>query len=270
MITSTFPTLPAYTRFQPRPSVSVNSLERLSPAVVQPSKYRPADILIVVAHPDDDFYVAGTAAKYARMGYRVQFVHVTSGDKGSNIYPERPFPEGYDMTRYREACLKNALLSLGIERDPILLHFPDKYVKESQTQLYDALVEIVRDTNPSLVLTFGPDGMSGHVDHIATGRVTQQVVRDLGKEEQLYHMTLSRKSIKKYHPVFAPRNLLVKKPLSRTDVQINISEHKAQKIAALRQYDRSFYDAEIQQYAQWVHAYPYELFARQANFSRYF
>ena len=51
----------------------------------------PADVLIVVAHPDDaEFGAAGTVARWTREGKQIVYVVCTSGEKGTTDRSMRP------------------------------------------------------------------------------------------------------------------------------------------------------------------------------------
>src|SRR3954463_15365325 len=52
-------------------------------APAQDSTARPLRIIVFGAHPDDcELEAAGTAARWAKLGYKVKFVSVTNGDIG--------------------------------------------------------------------------------------------------------------------------------------------------------------------------------------------
>ena len=67
----------------------------------------------------------------------------------------------------REKELKKAIDAIGIKK-LIILDYKDGLVADNGA-LVEKLIGIMRDFRPSSVITFGPDGLSGHKDHIAIG-----------------------------------------------------------------------------------------------------
>ncbi|HEV2235261.1 MAG TPA: PIG-L family deacetylase, partial [Ktedonobacterales bacterium] len=76
-------------------------------------------VMVILAHPDDaEFTCGGTIARFARSGYRVQYVLATSGDKGS-ADPDT-LPEELAATRRAEQ--RAAAATLGVEEVTFLDH----------------------------------------------------------------------------------------------------------------------------------------------------
>jgi N-acetyl-1-D-myo-inositol-2-amino-2-deoxy-alpha-D-glucopyranoside deacetylase len=128
----------------------------------------------VVAHPDDDAYgIAGTVALHAEEeDFRFVLVHATDGE-GGNIR------EGFPATRetlgqVRRAEDEAGWLALGRPPDRhVWLGYPDGEVASVPfSDLVDAVWQVLVDEQPTVVSTFGPDGIFGHPDHIAIGAAT--------------------------------------------------------------------------------------------------
>ena len=121
-------------------------------------------ILGVWAHPDDDIYLsAGLMAAAVAGGQRVVDVTATRGEGGS-MDEERWPPESMGDVRTIE--LLRSLDVLGVKEH----HFLDGPVDiDMETGLDPAGAEQVRtfmeEVDPDTVLTFGPEGMTGHVAH---------------------------------------------------------------------------------------------------------
>lgn len=130
---------------------------------------KPARLLAVFAHPDDEtFRAGGTLALLGRGGIQVQVVTATRGEAGSCGDPPLCAPEA--LPALREAELRCACQSLGVE-PPIVLGYPDGGLAQSNTErMLGEIIFILRTFQPQVMLSFGPDGLSGHPDHIAIGR----------------------------------------------------------------------------------------------------
>jgi LmbE family N-acetylglucosaminyl deacetylase len=121
-------------------------------------------ILGIWAHPDDEAYLmGGVMAMAADAGQEVACVTATLGDAGETADPHRwPKPE---LRRVREDELAQALSILGV-RDHACLGLPDGQLAELDAAGPVAhLVTVIERVRPDTVLTFGPDGMTGHPDH---------------------------------------------------------------------------------------------------------
>ena len=134
-------------------------------------------VLGIWAHPDDETYLCGAImAAAAKSGSRVVCVTATRGEQGSTD-PQR-WPAGAALAEVRTAELENALRHLGVSEHH-WLDYPDGGCADVDSAAAVArLRAIVDDVQPQTVLTFGPDGMTGHPDHKAVSRWTLDAVGD--------------------------------------------------------------------------------------------
>jgi LmbE family N-acetylglucosaminyl deacetylase len=133
-------------------------------------------LLVVVAHPDDDAWdVAGVVALHAGdPGFRFVLIHATDGAAGMIAEGSGATPETLGEVRRRED--QQAWRTLGREPDRhIWLDLPDGAVAETPyDDLVDRIAAIMAEEQPDVVMTFGPDGTTGHPDHITVGRATDE------------------------------------------------------------------------------------------------
>ena len=139
-------------------------------AVIVPRR----SVLLVVAHPDDDAYgLAGSVALHADdAGFRFTLVHATDGAAGE-------IPPGFPATRaslgaVRRGECRNAWRALGRVPDRhVWLGYPDGEVAAVPgEELVDRIATLLEEERPEVVATFGPDGITGHPDHLAVGAAT--------------------------------------------------------------------------------------------------
>ena len=130
-------------------------------------------LLAVFAHPDDEtFRCGGTLALLAARGVRVCLLTATRGEAGSVGDPPLCLVE--ELAARREQELHCACRALGIEL-PRFLNYPDGRLAEAEPdEVVERIVRAVRELRPRLMLTFGPDGLSGHPDHVAIGRLAAE------------------------------------------------------------------------------------------------
>lgn len=130
---------------------------------------KPFVLLAVFAHPDDEaFGTGGTLAKYAAEGVDVTLVTATRGEAGQIASPSLATPA--NLPAVREAELRCACQVYGA-RPPIFLDYLDGQLPiVHQGQAVGKLVRIIRELRPQVMITFGPDGIYGHYDHLAVHR----------------------------------------------------------------------------------------------------
>ena len=133
-------------------------------------------LLAVFAHPDDEtFRCGGTLALLAQRNVRVQVLTATRGQAGSRGVLPLCAPE--ELPAVRENELRCACAALGIQ-PPILLDYQDSQLSEADPeQIVAEILAVIREVHPQMILTYGPDGVSGHPDHIAIGRFTTEAFR---------------------------------------------------------------------------------------------
>ncbi len=138
----------------------------------------------VVAHPDDDIFgVAGSVALHATdAGFRFVLVHATSGEAGPIADPALATPE--TLGRVREEEDRRSWIVLGREPDRHeWLRYPDHGLADTSfEELVDRIAAILRDERPDVVTTFGPDGITGHPDHVTVGAATTEAFHRLRRE----------------------------------------------------------------------------------------
>lgn len=122
-------------------------------------------ILGVWAHPDDEVFVAGgLLAAAARLGARVVCAYATRGERG--VQEGHRFPAAL-LPRIRGSELARGLAALGVDAQ-YQMSFPDAGLErvppKEGTRWVSELLDLVR---PEIVVTFGPDGVTGHPDHRA-------------------------------------------------------------------------------------------------------
>lgn len=128
-----------------------------------------SDVLVVIAHPDDEIFASGTICLCAEKGFRITIVCATDGEGGSReLLPgESSLPLG--EVRRRELALSAWVLGAS---EVLFLGQPDSATPEctgpnswNQPELTDSLRRIIQKSSPKLILTHGPLGGYGHPAH---------------------------------------------------------------------------------------------------------
>jgi N-acetylglucosamine malate deacetylase 2 len=126
-------------------------------------------LLCAFAHPDDESYgPAGTIREVSgRIDGRVRIVVATRGDAGS-LGISKQFSPG-ELARVRQSEMLQAARVL--EAEAVFLGYPDKHVAAmGEERGVEDLVREIRLFRPQVLVTFHPNGISGHEDHKAMTR----------------------------------------------------------------------------------------------------
>jgi LmbE family N-acetylglucosaminyl deacetylase len=128
----------------------------------------PPRLLGIFAHPDDETLCAGaTFAKYASAGAEVRVVSLTRG--GAGQIRDASAATRSNLRAVREKELDAAGIQLGLT-EARCLDYPDGGLSDIDSQILVGIAsELISEINPDVVVTFGPDGFSGHPDHVAVG-----------------------------------------------------------------------------------------------------
>jgi LmbE family N-acetylglucosaminyl deacetylase len=133
----------------------------------------PLVALFVAAHPDDD--VMGAAGLIALRrddpGLRFVLVHATDGAAGEIAAGSGATRETLGAVRREEDRRGWAVVGRMPDRHE-WLGLPDGSVQDHSTTLTERLTAILAEERPDVVWTCGPDGTSGHPDHIAVSLAT--------------------------------------------------------------------------------------------------
>jgi LmbE family N-acetylglucosaminyl deacetylase len=144
------------------------------PLPLSDDRYK-ADILLVVAHPDDEGAATAYLARAIDAQKRVAVVYGTHGSSGAN---EAGAEQAAALGAIREIEARRALATLGITnvwflggKDTASQNVLQSLANWEQGTALEQLVRLVRLTRPEVVLTFLPGTFIGedHGDHQAAG-----------------------------------------------------------------------------------------------------
>ena len=147
-------------------------------SVRAPGLRRPR-VLGIFAHPDDETICAGgTLAKYASSGAEIHVVSLTRG--GAGQIRDAAVATRATLTAVREKELDAAGRELGLASTQCLDH-PDGGLSDLDGRaLVELAADLLREFEPDVVITFGPDGFSGHPDHVTVGAAVTAACHEAG------------------------------------------------------------------------------------------
>ncbi len=162
-----------------RMRISIHTLLFLGLATIIPLSAQAQSrgpILAVFAHPDDERVIGPLLSRLAREGRETHLVIATDGSKGVRDFAHIPAGPALAAARTKEAnCAANRL---GV-RQLHLLGLPDGGLASFEVlgKLRSGLAAIIDSLKPAVIITFGPEGGTGHPDHRLVGDVTTQIVQ---------------------------------------------------------------------------------------------
>src|SRR3954462_4749890 len=150
------------------------ALSAVAPISAHSQARRP--VLAVFAHPDDERVIGPLLSRLAREGRETHLVIATDGSQGVTAFAGIAAGPPLAAARVEEANC--AAKRLGV-RQLHLLGLPDGGLARFEVlgRLRRSLAAIVDSTRPAAIITFGPEGGTGHPDHRLVGDVMTQVVQ---------------------------------------------------------------------------------------------
>ncbi len=155
-------------------------------------------------------------ARYAAEGHDVWMLSITSGQKGYR--PHFDMPSGDRLGEVREEEFRQSARALGIH-EPFLLGFQDQGISThaAAEEVAACIREIIAQTRADVLLTWGPDGITGHPDH----RMASNIASVVFERQHL----LAHKPSKLYFLAF-PESLFAANPdpLNRKRLYLTVSD----------------------------------------------
>ncbi|WP_142288276.1 bacillithiol biosynthesis deacetylase BshB1 [Bacillus sp. EAC] len=181
------------------------------------------DVLAFGAHPDDvEIGMAGTIAKFTKLGYKVAICDLTEAELSSN---------GDTSTRRKEAEAADKILGVSKRFN---LSFSDRGLYLSEDSIKQ-VVSLIRMTKPSIV--FSPYEFDRHPDH---GNCTKII------EEAVFSSGIRKLNVNTSHEAHKVNHVFqyMINGFHRPNFIVNISETIQLKKEALEAYESQFTPGE--------------------------
>ena len=118
-------------------------------------------------------------SRVLRVGGRVVLAFATRGEAGGVGDPDA-------LADLRERELRTAMAGLCV-RDIRILGYADGECSNADAdEAFRAITALIEDVRPDVIVTFGPDGVTGHPDHAAVSAWTTAAAAALGHDRLLY------------------------------------------------------------------------------------
>ena len=155
-------------------SLAIAALAAAAPLPARAQSKQP--ILAVFAHPDDERVIGPLLSRLAREGRETHLVIATDGSQGVRDFAH--IPAGAELAAARAKEAQCAADRLGVRKLHIIGLLDGGLASfEALGKLRSTLAAIVDSVKPAAIITFGPEGGTGHPDHRLVGDVMTQVVQ---------------------------------------------------------------------------------------------
>ena len=166
----------------------------------------PGPLLAVFAHPDDESATIGPLlSRYAIEVHDFYLIVVTSGQVGDS---NTDIPRGDELGAVREKEARCSCKALGIH-EPFLLQFMDGSIADWETipKIRERVRKIIEEVKPEVIITWGPDGLTGHPDHRTVSSLTTEIFQQRSKlthrPSKLYYVAYPESSFANLPPGMA-------------------------------------------------------------------
>ena len=174
-------------------------------------------LMVVVAHPGDEaFGFGGAIAQAAASGAYSVVVCATRGAFDRRLLDRAPAPGGRNrsyqnpviwrnLDTVREDELRRSVGLLGVRVLRMLDYAEEGLAKVDFDELVGRIVQPIRMHRPEVILTFGPEGVTGDADHVVVSRAVsaafESAAQPLAYEDDLEEDQVAWRAAKLYQLV---------------------------------------------------------------------
>jgi LmbE family N-acetylglucosaminyl deacetylase len=150
-------------------------------------------VLALWAHPDDETYLSGgLLGELVAAGQRAVCVTATRGEAAD---PLAGPDERSALAALRTEELEAALAILGVTEHHWLDHPDGGCADLDPAVAVEPLVRLLDDVRPDTIVTFGPDGFTGHPDHRAVSAWADLAVRRSAADPRILHAVRQEEAV---------------------------------------------------------------------------
>lgn len=182
--------------------------------------------MVVTAHPGDEaFGFGGAIASAATEGAYVVVVCATRGWFDQRLAEKSPAPGGKNrdvklgavtwrnLDTVREDELRRSVAVLGVRVVRMLDYAEGELDRADFDHLVGRIVEPIRMHRPEVILSFGPDGVTGDTDHVVLSRAVRvaydRAAQPLSYEDDIEEDQVAWRAAKLYQLAVPPSSVAV-------------------------------------------------------------
>ena len=161
-------------------------------------------ILSIWAHPDDETYLAAGIMAAARdRGQRVVCAAATAGEHGTDD-PDAWPPRRLGRVRRWECTAAMAILGV---REHHVLGLADGTLTDDDEAGLAWARRLIDTVEPDTILTFGPDGITYHPDHVAVHHWVTRAWNERGRRSRLLYAAPTIERLERFGGLYESWNV---------------------------------------------------------------
>lgn len=236
---------------------------------VKPGKDGKIDVLTVFPHPDDEMYCLGTLLKLKTdPRVRIHLLVMTLGELS-------PAKDTLQISSEKMAEIRGKEIekvATVLQADSLIRwNYNDQGLPQvAPNELGGKILEVMNQTEAEIIIGYGPEGITGHPDHIAGYQATEIAFKK-SRAQKLYYVNVP----KALYPIYRVYALSPNKPdpLPAT-VKVDVRPFKKMKMLAITEHASQKYFIGRMEQLEMSLNFNYEYFtlalARTAEFSAKF
>ncbi|MFZ5424972.1 MAG: PIG-L deacetylase family protein [Patescibacteria group bacterium] len=181
-------------------------------------------ILLVFPHPDDEAVFTGGLIQFSlKARADLKLIVLTKGESSTLRHGLK---ETQDLAIEREKELKKACTLLGL-KNCTQCSYADGSLGSTQHEVTEFLYEQIKSYNPDFVVTYEPQGVYGHVDHVLTSKIITSLKHELNFKILYATIHLDSEVTKEVFPL-EPNIMLELSSLDLVKKLFAVLSHKSQ------------------------------------------
>lgn len=181
----------------------------------------PTKMVCVFAHPDDESFGPGGSIAYYASQIPVHILCVTPGDGNGNA----------ELGQVRRRELRASAQILGVQNVTFLDFADGSLCNNNYHEIAAQIQQYLDQHQPDSVMTFDPNGVSGHIDHVAVAMICSYLFERLTYLRYLLYFCEGDyfKDVLKEYFIYVPPGY----PRSQIDLTLDVKPYLDTKIAAM-------------------------------------
>jgi len=196
------------------------------------------DVLTIFPHPDDEMYCDGTLLKLKTdPRVRVHLLVMTLGDLSPAKDTLGITPEKMAAIRIQEMQKVAAVLPA---EEVIQWDIHDQGLPQvPENELAQKILEVINQTGAEVIIGYGPEGITGHPDHLAGYQATEMAFPK-SQAQKLFYVNVP----KALYPIY--RSYSHTNPLPAT-IRVDVRDFKKMKLLAIDEHgSQKFFIGKIE------------------------
>jgi len=227
---------------------------------VKPDKNGNIDVLTVFPHPDDEMYCDGALLKMKTdPRVRIHLLVMTMGELSPAKDTLGISPEKMAEIRVKEI----EKVATVLKADSLIRwDYHDQGLPQiDKNELAQKILEVMNQTDAEIIIGYGPEGITGHPDHIAGSQATQ-IAFQKSNAQKLYYVNVPQI----LYPIYRAYALTPNKPdpIPAT-IKVDVRKFKKLKMLAINSHaSQKYFIGKIEQLEMSLN-FNYEYFTLSAS-----